>query len=90
MTATLGPWHVHGARKTEVWSSCGSILVADCKAEPRDPEHRAQALANAKLIAAAPSLADALEELMMCVSRTEWNAGCHKARSALRLAGRIP
>lgn len=58
--ATPRPWKQHGARPTEVWSPCGSILVANCQAERRDPEHREQAIPNTALLVWLANNGDAL------------------------------
>lgn len=59
-----------------------------------DPEGRAEALANARLIAAAPDLVDALGDVLRILDAVKLSAGLgkkqiermDKARAALRLA----
>ena len=99
---TPGPWE-HAATENgfDIWDSFSRpkskerILVAQISDDEDEPAMRVgEALANAKLIAAAPMLADALETLLE-LSR-EWSAtdseikGIAKAEAALRAAGLLP
>lgn len=59
---TPGPWLRHGRHQDEVWNAGGDVMVAHCHHDPSArPDTEAEGFANAKLIAAAPALADALE-----------------------------
>jgi len=63
MTHTPGPWHVYGDRKTTIWSmSAEATQVAAC-VNKIDRSDLARAQANARLIAAAPELLEALRNL---------------------------
>ena len=65
------------ANENDLWISTGPTW---------DPEHDAEALANARLIAAAPELLEALDLLLH--DRTPWTVSC--ARAAIAKATGAP
>ena len=64
MTHTPGPWtlHVGSGREAYIEAMEGDVLIAEC--------HDGEAEANARLIAAAPELLEALLEIEATVSLT--------------------
>jgi hypothetical protein len=98
-TATPGPWWVGDARNGwAIVTDDGATTVASVmRSYPPDSDDDEQRLADAKLIAAAPLLADALERAMGCIrgllARTPVRDVAEteaEARAALRAAGRLP
>lgn len=93
--ATPGPWHLHDMETAVVCGPDHRALAA-CDARSRDAEENR---ANARLIAAAPALADALAALVLdadCDHATEGESShvcvsrelVERARVALKEAGR--
>jgi hypothetical protein len=68
MKHTPGPWSQKGYRKLDITRPDGKV-VASAIASSEHPASELQANANARLIAAAPELAEALQALYYtCVS----------------------
>jgi hypothetical protein len=99
--ATPGPWRVNddcvpGGAGLVIWSDAGGV-VALLPTTQLDDGRRIGHRANADLLAAAPALADALEDACSrCAMLRGANADTHECptcrdwRGALRAAGRLP
>jgi hypothetical protein len=68
---TPGPWHVQGVCETTVVDKHRNI-IAEIEGDYDDPDHLTFMVANARLIAAAPDLVEALRDAIDCVK--EWAA----------------
>ena len=94
---TKGPWEVartdagiivrtESAKKTRAGASRYAAIGGFDRS---DPEQLAEALANARLIAAAPELLEALEEIVSAADGDGWSqldADLRKARAAIAKA----
>jgi len=68
---TPGPWHIHGDCKTMIGADDGKQMLAEALHNHVVPEWRRlldEAQANARLIAAAPELAEALRAMLAAES----------------------
>lgn len=89
MSHTPGPWTIHKRSATSVVGSKGFVVAAcgGCSTNAVNPDDlHAELTANARLIAAAPDLLEALEELMQLCIEDGWTAEGHwnaKARAAI-------
>jgi len=79
MTHTPGPWTGHkfyGQQQNSVLADCGLriAMLQRSAASARSVECRAEGEANARLIAAAPDLLDALEAILRecCLVHRHW------------------
>ena len=91
---TKGPWTIEqrpctvNAKGEEVTRVCGEgIILAELKAYLQ--EERGMVAANARLIAAAPCMAQALKSLAAAVGPDYCKAGYEAAQAALRKAGAL-
>jgi hypothetical protein len=85
MSYTKGPWEVDEPH--QIWAKSAGEYVAITKVEQWETIPREQAEANARLIAAAPDLLEALKNVIRGVPDT-WD-GVIKARAAIAKAERL-
>lgn len=90
---TPGPWFVNGisSRQTSVWARGGDVRVADCNSGAISLPGRQ---CDARLIAAAPELLEALQGLLDAISYPAgspslWNAAAEKACVAIAKGGSL-
>lgn len=76
---TPGPWRITGsdAHGGMIHSDDGRIIAAWPYESPHSPES-GQAMANARLIAAAPAMLDALRACVESLQETSGCASCHE------------
>ena len=73
---TPGPWHIqddHGKRWIETGGNDDTIAEIHRRKDKGSVYSCGEALANAHLIAAAPDLLDALERMVKCAQKQNWN-----------------
>jgi hypothetical protein len=82
MSHTPGPWHAEGSVVTndqdEIVSTC---FIGFCARKDRDEDH-----ATARLIAAAPDMLEALEEIMKTIAGCQTEFYYQLARAAIAKA----
>jgi hypothetical protein len=86
---TPGPWHFDGQEFNDVLEADGELVAVALHLRTRKPERSlAEAAANARLIAAAPDLLEALRDLVDTMTgRTEGETvALHNALSAIAKA----
>lgn len=98
MSATPGPWAIDwNVSRLDIYGGDERTLVASLRRSALSPEVDEAARANARLIAAAPDLSDALLNLLTALGQANLTAeqtaviaeACEAASQALIKSGRV-
>lgn len=88
---TAGPWHVEGANPPRIYARDGLDIIAQCDSMKEMP--RGKEAANARLIAAAPELLEALQRAHQLIKEAlpkfNWGASALDA-NAITLLDTVP